>query len=382
MGIADFLFNGSPPPTTTKYENTTTQTPAWYSDYVQGLISKSNAIASTPYQAYGGQRIAQTSSDQQAAYDQTRGLGQQFANNFNPALQTVAGMQGPNAPSALGQYGAQNYYNQAGGINSMAASQPSMMGANALTLAGGLTPASAGINNYMSPYQSQVVDEIARRGQENIANAQSGVADKFIGGGQFGSSRMGRSLGNAQTAGLRDILGQQATALNSGYGQALGASQADLTRQLQAGSQLGTLGTNQANIANQYSQNLANIGQSLGTFGQSDLQRQLDAAKGQGALAEVYNTNALRNIAAQEAVGNTQQAQQQKNLDIAYQDFVAQRDNPQQMASFMNNIIRGLQIPAQTTTQGTGPATVLNPSPLTSIVGAGATGLGIYNQIK
>lgn len=384
MAITDFLFEGRPPAATTTYGSASSTMPTWYNDYVQGLISKANAVASAPYQSYGGQRLANFNEDQTGAFAGTRGLQSSFARNIDPALSTVRGLQGPGAQNALGQYGAQDLYTQARGINPIADAQGNLDASQLLTGMAGMTPASAGISNYMSPYTSNVVNEIGRLGQENLDNTMSGIADKYISGGQFGGSRMGRSLGNASRAGLRDIAGLQGQALERGYGQALGASQGDLARQLQAAGQFGQLGSAQGNLASQAQQNLANIGQSLGTFGQGDLQRQLEAAKTQGALSQTFNETNLRNLAAQQAVGDTQQNQAQKALDLGYQDFAQQRQYPQEMVSFMNNVIRGLQIPmSQSTTQtGIPQGMQSQASPLLQLASLGSGIAGINQAFK
>ena len=74
MGVLDFLFQGNPPPSVTTYGETTSNVPAWYSDYTQGLISKANAIAAEPYQPYTQARIARYDPLQTAAYTKTAGL--------------------------------------------------------------------------------------------------------------------------------------------------------------------------------------------------------------------------------------------------------------------------------------------------------------------
>jgi hypothetical protein len=76
MGLKSFLFGGSDvPASVTKYGNTATDTPAWYSDYTQGLIGKANAIASEGYQPYNYNRIAGFSDYQKSAFIIAAGLG-------------------------------------------------------------------------------------------------------------------------------------------------------------------------------------------------------------------------------------------------------------------------------------------------------------------
>lgn len=376
MALTDFLFNGSPPASTTTYGSSTSSLPSWYNDYTQGLISKANALAATPYQAYSGARIADFQPQQQQAFQNVGNLAQQYAvdpNSGSPwakayqgaADLTTQGGQG----TALGISGAGNVYNNA--LDPKFSNQFAQ--ASGTTAQNMDTSAAKGIGQYLNPYTNSVVNDIGRQGQENLSTALNNVSDKFAGSGQYGGSRMGSALGSAARNTLRDTSGAQAGALNSAYGQALGASQQDLARQLQGAQQLGGLATTQQ-------QNLANIGNQLGQFGSSDLSRQLQAGQNLGQLATQQAATGVSQNAALEAAGQSQQQQQQRSLDTAYQDYQNQLQYPYQQASFLNSIIRGLQIPQTTSTSSTGPASVYQPSPLAQLAAAG-TGLAGLSKL-
>ena len=116
MALTDFLFNGSPPASTTTYGSSTSSLPAWYNDYTQGLISKANAIAATPYQQYQGARIAGFNPQQEQAFSNVNNLAGQYQGGVNseafaPAAKTIADA-GSN--TALGNNAqAQGAYNTA-----------------------------------------------------------------------------------------------------------------------------------------------------------------------------------------------------------------------------------------------------------------------------
>ena len=57
MSVADFLFEGKPPPAVTSYGQSVEGMPKWLSDFTQGIAARANAIAAEPYQPYGGPRI-------------------------------------------------------------------------------------------------------------------------------------------------------------------------------------------------------------------------------------------------------------------------------------------------------------------------------------
>jgi hypothetical protein len=321
MGVLDFLFQGSPPPSTTTYGTSTTGIPQFMSDYTQGLLSKANAVADQPYQAYGGPRLADFTQPQQQAFAGTQAMQGQYQPNINNALNltTEAGQVNP-----LGT--AQSY------LNTAAQSAPSVVG------------------SYMNPYNDAVVNRIGQLAGRNLQeNLMPAINSNFIRAGQFGSAPMQTAVGNALRDTQESALAAQANALNTGYGQAMTAAQTDLARQ-------------------------AGLGQTAGNLATQGAQTQLAAANQMGNTANLGQTMGLRDLSALEATGQTQQTENQKNLDLAYQDFLTQRQYPAQQLSMMNSLIRGLPYGTDTSTSGTGPAQTYQASPLSQIAGAASLG--------
>lgn len=241
----------------------TPELPAWYTSALQNLIGKGAAIADQPQEAYQGQRIANFTAPQQQAFD----LTQQQVGGWRPGLQQ-----------------AQDLATQSSTYNPGALSQ------------------------FMSPYQSGVVNEIGRLGNQNFnENLLPAANAAFTGAGQFGSSRNQDAVNRAARDTQQNISGLQANALNQGF-----------------------------NTANQNYLNWAGQGQK-GSQLMSDL-----AARGQGL--------GTADVGALSAVGGAQQQQGQQNLDWAYQQFLNQQQQPTQNLAMMNSIIRGLNLPTQTTT--------------------------------
>ena len=143
----------------------------------------------------------------------------------------VAGLN-PTQTSAIGQAGAtmgayQPYYGMAGGLAGAA----------------GTTSTADVVGRYMSPYTSQVLDPITRALQQQQAIQTQQQKAEQIKAGAFGQQRGQQNL--ALLRGQQNLaLGQTLSPLlQTGYGQALGAAQTDLARQLQAGQTFGQLGT-------------------------------------------------------------------------------------------------------------------------------------------
>jgi hypothetical protein len=439
------LFQGSPQ-TATSYTTSSTETPTWMQDAIYNQIQVAQNIANRPFESYDLPTVAELSPLQQQAYQQV----QDNQGNWQPGMNFAqSGMEGLSSKGTVGALGTaqnqylrqnavdqglnagQNFYNKAGGMDVVAAAQPYMNQAGQTTaqalsdralnaaspyLQSAAGSAAGGINQYMSPYQSGVMDVIARQGARNLTeNLLPGVSDSFIKAGQFGSRGMGefgnRALRDTQEA----ILNQQSQLANQGYGQALNASQADLARQaqlagtvgsisgadlsrvLQGGAQYGNLGQTQGQLTGQQMSQLGALGQMQTGAGQAQQQYGLSAAQAaQQAQAQDYSRqmSALSNIsgmaqqqqqmgytdsAALEAAGQMQQQQAQSQLTSAQQQFQNEQLYPQQNMDWLNTQIRGMApITPQTQTQtGSSSGATYSPSPLSQL----ASGMFTYKGL-
>ena len=86
--------------------------------------------------------------------------------------------------------------------------------------------------------------------------------------------------------------------------------------------------------------------------------------------------NAYQNIAQLQGLGGLRQGLGQKKYDMAYADFLRQRDYPKEQLGFYSNIVRGL--PQQM--GSTALTYAQQPSVGSQLFGAGVTGLGIANR--
>ena len=203
----------------------------------------------------------------QAAQTGLGGIGAQYA---DPA---VAGLQG--AQTTLG--GVSPYISAAGtGLagagTAMAGVSPYITGAAGLTGAGGGTGTGT-IADYMSPYQSQVIDTTLEEFDKQAAMRQQAISDAAVGIGGYGGGREGVMQSEYQTQSDKNRAFVEAQLQQQGFGQAQAARQADMA------AQLGIGGAQQ-----QYAQGLAGMAQ-----GQLGLGQATGAlAQQQGALAQGY----------------------------------------------------------------------------------------------
>ena len=133
------------------------------------------------------------------------------------------------------------------------------------TLSGiaGLTgaPTSTQIQQYMSPYQSQVIDTTLSEFDRQKAIQEKSIADQAIASGAFGGGREGVQRAEFASQSGRDRAALQASMLQQGFGQAQQARQQDIQNrfglgQAQSGlaqQQLG-LGSFQSGLAGQVPQ--------------------------------------------------------------------------------------------------------------------------------
>jgi hypothetical protein len=194
-----------------------------------------------------------------------------------------------------------------------------------LATAAGATTAPQMVGQYMNPYTSNVVDEMARlqnrQIQQSILPSLRGAAGAM---GQFGSQRQYQATGQTLRDLQADLLGKQAGVLSTGYQNAITNAQTDLARALQSGQVLGGLG-------------------------------QLQSQAGTTGLGTLST------------LGGQEQALAQKMLDY-----------PMAQAQAYSKLLQGYQIPTGETKQTVG-STAYSNSPLAQLTGLLAA-LNSYNQ--
>ena len=345
--ISSFLSEGAAIPGQTAVKSLTSQTilPDWYTNYAMQLLSNQQAQMETPYATFQGPRVAEFSPMQQQGFEMTP----QAANAYQPALgQATQATQGAMAaPGGLAT--AQPFIGQA--------AQSSV----------------SNIGSYMNPYTEQVVNRIADVGARNLSEKlMPAITNKYISAGQLGFGGRGgfstpsgmmtdaaRALRDTQEA----TLAEQNKALQAGYGQAAELASTDLARQ-------------------------ATLGQLAGGLAGTDISRQLSGAQQLAGLGQQAQSLGLAGAGALQQVGGVQQAQAQKNLDVAYGDFLRQQGYNQEqinnaLATF-GGVAKG--VPTATIEEGivpsSGPTQTYQPSTAATIGGALSTLAGILSGGK
>ena len=295
-------------------------------------------------------QVAGQDALQQAAQQRAiAGLG-----SFQPFLQsaqTEAGLASGLGTLALGQLG------QAG---------QQLTGAGA-TLGGvplGAQAFQQDVSQFMSPYQSQVIDASLAEFDRNKAIQEQQIRDQQTALGALGSGRAGVQLAEFGTGAARERALLQANLLQQGFQQAQGARQQDIQNRF-------GLGQAQAGLAGQRGA-LAGATQGLGSF-RSQLGGQ------QAALGAQQQQLQGTDITRLGQLGAINQAQRQAELDATREATRMAAFQPQEELNRFADITTGIMGGMRGT--GTSTQNIPNPSPLATALGVGSTLAGIYGYL-
>ena len=207
------------------------------------------------------------------------------------------------------------------------------------------------VSQFMSPFQSQVIDATLAEFDRNRAIQEQGIRDQQAALGALGSGRAGVQLAEFGTGAARERALLQAGLLQQGFGQAQAARQQD--------------------IANRFG--LAQATQGLGAF-QSGLAGQ-QAQFGQG-LQALQGTD----ISRLGQLGALNQAQEQARLDAQREATRMAAFQPQEELNRFADITTGIMGGMRGT--GTSTTNIPNPTPLQTALGVGTTLAGIYGGFQ
>lgn len=321
----------------TSSTQTTTTIPEYARPYVERMLGKAEAFSETPYQAYGGQRVADFNPMQQQAFQSAANLGPAQQLGIATQMAGLAGQRAGNLSydptSFKNQYNAPGAY-QAGrfGVDNVAAQnlrQYQMGEAERISGPESFSPEMA--KEYINPYMQNVVDIQKREAQRQADIAASQRAGQAAQVGAFGGSRMGleNAMANRETQRLMSDI--QSTGSSAAYQQGLQAAQQQFNLRQQGNMQAAL--ANQAAGMNVGQQNLAaQLGvQQLGA--QQSMQAQL------ANQAAAQQAQQMREASRQYGYGQQMTAAQQR----AQYGTEAQRMGEQSRQFGANYGLQGLQ---------------------------------------
>ena len=207
----------------------------------------------------------------------------------------------------------------------------------------GATAFQQGVQDFMSPYQSQVIDATLKEFDRNQQIQEQQIRDQQAKLGVLGAGRAGVQLAEFGTGAARERALLQAGLLQQGFNQASAQRQQD--------------------IANRFG--LAQAQQGLGGF-EATLGGQQQALTG-GDVRQLGTLGALNQAQAQ--------AQADAQREAARQAAFLPQQNLDRFAGQVTGLMGGY--PGQTT-----QTVVPNPTPLQTALGIGSTVAGIYGAFN
>ena len=288
--------------------------PKYFEPYAIDMIKRAEAESKREYIPYEGQRLADENTDTARSREIARGVAEGGIPGLTQAATgTAAGMG--RAMEGLG-FKTQDF-------------------------------GSAQAQQYMSPYLQNVLNVQKQAAIDDFMQQQAGRDATAVQAGAFGGSRSAVEQALAGQ-GLQDRLAEiQATGQQKAFEQAQQQFERDRSARLAAERQ----GLSAAESLSGQSAQLAALGQ-------------------KARAGDIESAQLLEKIA------KDRQAREQAGLDLAYEDFVRQRDMPREDLTFLSSILRG--VPVQPSTETT---KFQQYNPVKDLLGTGIAGLGIYRGL-
>jgi hypothetical protein len=200
---------------------TQTNLPEYAEPYFKRLLERSEGLSLGEYQPFEGQRQAALPGDISAAYDVTRQVAGQGIAGLPQAMGVVSGnvQAGQDIAQRAGQpfqFGGTQFAQQ--GVDPFAGFQEAQADQFQFDPTQRFT--GAAVQEYMSPYMQNVVDEQSRRAIQQFQEQRGGRAAQAVGAGAFGGSRQAVQESLAERDLLDRLSGIQAEGSQQAFQQA------------------------------------------------------------------------------------------------------------------------------------------------------------------
>lgn len=318
------------------------------------------------YTPYSAERIAASSkyADINAARAATRGVAGSGIAGLPQAQSTtrtaMTGLEG------ISQYGP-GQFSQFGGAQAYQYKQPDMFTGQA-------------VQQYMSPYMQNVVDIQKREAERDFLRGQAARSAQAVQAGAFGGSRqavqdalareeLSRQQADIQARGQQQAFEQAATQFGADRAAQMETEQ---RRAAEAGRVQGIdyedLARRQAAI-----EQSRQFGAGQGLAGYQAL---ASTATGLADLGQTQRAADIQGAQLLETIGRDIRAEDQARLDLAYEDFVRQRDYPISQYERFAGILSGVPVTPDVETQR-----FATYNPVQQALGAGLSALGLYKGL-
>ena len=246
-------------------------------DLAQQVVAQSGVPVVSTGLAGISQQPGESAADFKARQDAARA--------FTTRQQNLAGVAPQVAGQTALQQQAQTLAQQGVGSFQPFLTAAQQAGTDAATTIGGIAtgaPTTQQVQDFMSPYQSQVIDATLAEFDRNKQIQEQSIRDQQAALGVLGSGRAGVQLAEFGTGAARERALLQAGLLQQGFGQAMQARQQDIANRFGLAQAQSGLGQQQAGLASLVpglqQGDISTLGR-LGAANQAQAQAQLDAQR-------------------------------------------------------------------------------------------------------
>lgn len=352
--------------------------PEYARPYFDTLMQRAGSTLTQEYQPYEQERIAGFTPQQQALQQSIMGL--KTPEQFGQASALVG--QAASGLAAASKYDPSAFtYDKvtAPGVKYYQMAEPGQFGL-------------AQAQQYMSPYMRAVLDVQKREAATDAKKAQLAEDLGAARQGSYGGSRqliaslererqLGQQLGDIEAKGMQSAYESAQAQYERDRAAMMAAQRANLEANLGA-QQLGVTSGLQALLANQQaaleaaqmSEQSRQFGADLGVRGAAQIGQ---LGQTMGNLGMMQSQMDLARLGLQSSTAAQQQALNQQYMDMAYQDFLRQRDYPMEQLQQYSGLLRGVPVQPASTTTTYAPS----PSVSSQILGTGLGALGMYKSL-
>ena len=302
------------PPQPTEQNIVQSSLPKYFEPYAIDMMKRAEAESKREYTPYEGQRLADENADTLRSREMARAAAEGGIPGLTQAATGTA--SGMNRALQGMDFQSQDF-------------------------------GSAQAQQYMSPYIQNVLDVQKNQAVLDFQRQQAGRDASAVDAGAFGGSRGAVQQGLANEALQRQLGEIQATGQQKAFEQAQQQFGADRDARMAAEK----MGLSAAESLSGQSAQLA-------------------------ALGEKARAGDIESAQLLEKIAKDRYAREQAGLDLAYEDFVRQRDMPREDLTFLSSILRG--VPVQPSTETT---KFQQYNPVKDLLGTGIAGLGLYKGI-
>ena len=346
-------------------KSTVTQSnlPEYARPYYERLLDRGETESETPYDAYGGSRIADFNPTQQSGFDMSVASATEAPTGMMDAKDYYSGIMNK-------RYGGRPFrYASPGGIGEAGPARTGLFGGKGggsrgprafeaqdyMSQVGEYDP-SSDYQQYMDPYLEDVLGRQRTRA-EDIFQQQAGKRE---------DARVGRGTRRGSRAAVEEAMARDTFEQRMGDLESQQRSQGYLKAQEQARDQF---------LKDRASRIQAT--QLGGAERLSEARYGMDAAAAAAGIDPLLFKQQQDQAGALQAVGGAEQKMEQANKDLAYQDFLNQRDFDRRQLQFLAGLLQGVPVTPQSEVyQYQAPASFGG-----QVAGAGLGAAGLYKML-